>query len=228
MASKVAFRSWKRVQNDVNQVLSNSTDGIQGELEFENDFSTLLFVIDGPADSIFKGGKYRMRMRIPSNYPMKPPSCQFLTEMWHPNVYRDGKICLDTLQSSWVAGMSLGTVVMTILALLTQPNPSDPANSSAGRQYDSDRPEYNKRVQALAKRSHQDWTKWMTRKVVVEDETSAPPSSELTDTELAEVMAAVAAADSAADAASDSSSLDVEVVSVEEGTPPRTKRPRAL
>ena len=29
---------------------------------------------------------------------MDPPSVQFLSKFFHPNVYRDGKVCISTLQ----------------------------------------------------------------------------------------------------------------------------------
>lgn len=233
MAS-ASFATIKRVQKDVNLVLSNSTEGVQGELETEDDLSTLLFIIDGPKDSPFEGGKFRLRMVIPSDYPMRPPSCQFLTSMWHPNVYKDGKICLDTLQSNWAAGMNLITVVMTIVALLTNPNPADPANSAAGRDYNDRRRAYDDKVRTMAKQSQLEWAKWMEEKVTAaEPEPSSAPSAEITDEERAEIMAAIAAADAAEAAASASAAATEDPDGedndeVEETGPPRTKRPRAV
>jgi ubiquitin-protein ligase len=32
------------------------------------------------------------------DYPNKPPAVRFLSKIFHPNVYNDGKICLDILQ----------------------------------------------------------------------------------------------------------------------------------
>lgn len=31
-------------------------------------------------------------------FPMDPPSVQFMSKFFHPNVYRDGKVCISTLQ----------------------------------------------------------------------------------------------------------------------------------
>lgn len=34
---------------------------------------------------------------FPEDYPNNPPVMQFRTEMWHPNIYPDGKVCISIL-----------------------------------------------------------------------------------------------------------------------------------
>ncbi|CAM8967080.1 unnamed protein product [Rhodiola kirilowii] len=36
-------------------------------------------------------------MSFPQNYPNSPPTVRFISEMWHPNVYPDGKVCISIL-----------------------------------------------------------------------------------------------------------------------------------
>ncbi|ONL99406.1 ubiquitin carrier protein 7 [Zea mays] len=36
-------------------------------------------------------------MSFPQNYPNSPPSVRFTSEMWHPNVYPDGWVCISIL-----------------------------------------------------------------------------------------------------------------------------------
>eukprot|EP00850_Spirogloea_muscicola_P015045 SM000112S23987 [mRNA] locus=s112:195875:196795:+ [translate_table: standard] len=38
-------------------------------------------------------------MSFPSNYPNNPPSVKFTSEMWHPNVYPDGRVCISILHA---------------------------------------------------------------------------------------------------------------------------------
>ncbi|AQK91238.1 ubiquitin carrier protein 7 [Zea mays] len=43
------------------------------------------------------GGYFNAIMSFPQNYPNSPPSVRFTSEMWHPNVYPDGRVCISIL-----------------------------------------------------------------------------------------------------------------------------------
>jgi ubiquitin-protein ligase len=43
------------------------------------------------------GGVFRAQLKFPPSYPMMPPSMQFTTEIWHPNIHPDGKVCISIL-----------------------------------------------------------------------------------------------------------------------------------
>jgi ubiquitin-conjugating enzyme (huntingtin interacting protein 2) len=40
----------------------------------------------GPPDTPYEGGKYYVDIRIPNEYPFRPPVMKFDTKLWHPNV----------------------------------------------------------------------------------------------------------------------------------------------
>lgn len=45
------------------------------------------------------GGIFKLELFLPDDYPMAPPKIRFLTKIFHPNVDKLGRICLDVLKS---------------------------------------------------------------------------------------------------------------------------------
>jgi len=103
--------------------------------------------IKGPPDSPYEKGVFDMLLRFDSDYPFKPPSVKFMKAIYHPNIYRDGKICIDILQpDGWASTQTVRTIMLSIISLLCDPNPDSPANREAAELYVKDKEEYNKRV----------------------------------------------------------------------------------
>lgn len=57
-------------------------------------------VISGPEDSPFEGGRFKLELFLPVEYPMAAPKVRFITRIYHPNVDKLGRICLDILKGS--------------------------------------------------------------------------------------------------------------------------------
>ena len=52
----------------------------------EDDFFNLNVTLLGPPDSPYEGGVFRLAIRIPAEYPSKPPAVVFTTKIYHPNI----------------------------------------------------------------------------------------------------------------------------------------------
>ncbi len=61
-------------------------------------------------------GVFRLALEFSEDYPNKAPSVKFLTKVFHPNVYNDGKICLDILQNQWSPIYDIAAILTSIQA----------------------------------------------------------------------------------------------------------------
>lgn len=71
-------------------------------------------VIIGPADTPFEDGTFRLVMHFEEQYPNKPPAVKFISQMFHPNVYATGELCLDILQNRWSPTYDVAAVLTSI------------------------------------------------------------------------------------------------------------------
>ncbi|KAL3318516.1 Ubiquitin-conjugating enzyme E2 A [Cichlidogyrus casuarinus] len=110
-------------------------------------------IIFGPKETPFEDGIFRLRLEFSEEYPNKPPRVQFKCNIFHPNVYTDGSICLDILSTNWSPTYDVLAILTSIQSLLNEPNPNSPANSVAGELYTKNRREYNKRVKDCVEES---------------------------------------------------------------------------
>ena len=87
---------------------------------------------------LYEGGIFFIEFQIPRKYPFEPPKIRFKTPIWHVNIFKE-KVCVGILGKEWSPAYSLVQVVETIRFLLNSPNPEDPLNSNASRQWKRDR-----------------------------------------------------------------------------------------
>jgi len=57
---------------------------------------------------------------------------------YHPNVDKLGRICLDILKDKWSPALQIRTVLLSIQALMSSPNPDDPLDTSVAEHWKTD------------------------------------------------------------------------------------------
>lgn len=53
-------------------------------------------------------------MNFEEQYPNKPPGVKFISQMFHPNVYGTGELCLDILQNRWSPTYDVAAILTSI------------------------------------------------------------------------------------------------------------------
>ena len=104
--------------------------------------------IIGPDDSPYENGIYKIIMNFPSEYPFKPPTCIFITKIFHPNISIKGFISLNILRDQWSPGLgtTIEKILFSISSLLTDPNPEQPINIESAELYKKNKYEYYKKA----------------------------------------------------------------------------------
>ena len=103
-------------------------------------------VMMGPSDSPYAGGVFNVTIEFPVDYPFKPPRIMFKTKIYHPNINAQGFICLDILKQNWSPALTISKALLSILSMLTDPNPDDPLMPDIAQQYKANRAEYEQKA----------------------------------------------------------------------------------
>jgi len=122
----------KRLQSELMSLMGAPAPGVSA---FPDGDSLLAWrgTIEGPPGSAYEGLTYKLSLGFPADYPFKAPLVLFETPCFHPNVDARGNICLDILKEAWSAAYSVRTVLLSVQALLGEPNNESPLNVAAAR-----------------------------------------------------------------------------------------------
>ena len=126
--------SQKRIKKELIEIEKNPPDNCCAGMNEENIYNWTATIF-GPEDSPYTGGTFFLDVVFPTDYPFKPPKVRFLTKIYHPNISKDGYICLDILKDQWSAALTLSKVLLSICSLLDDPNPDDPLVPEIAREY---------------------------------------------------------------------------------------------
>lgn len=120
----------KRILSEIKKIElhnNSNTDGIY-IYSHEEDMNKFTALIIGPENSVYEGGFFLFTILLPADYPFQPPKFTFITPEYsdigriHPNLYKDGKVCLSILNTwgdnEWSSGLKLLPICNTIQSIL--------------------------------------------------------------------------------------------------------------
>lgn len=83
-------------------------------------------------------------LSFPEDYPLNPPSMKFVSEIFHPNIYPDGRVCIsilhppgndplgyETSAERWSPVQSVEKILLSVMSMIAEPNVNSPANVDA-------------------------------------------------------------------------------------------------
>lgn len=138
------------------------------ELDDDNIFYWKVGIMVLNKESLYHGGYFKCRMRFPADYPFSPPGFSFTPSIFHPNVYKDGRLCISILHEggdptsglpdseTWSPAQTAESVLISIVSLLEDPNLNSPANVDACWLFKNNYEAYKEKVLEGVERSKND------------------------------------------------------------------------
>ncbi|KAB5595590.1 Ubiquitin-conjugating enzyme E2 H [Ceratobasidium theobromae] len=111
-------------------------------------------MFNGPEETAFAGGVWKIHVELPDQYPYKSPSIGFMNKIFHPNIDElSGSVCLDVINQTWSPMFDMINIFESFLPqLLRYPNPSDPLNGEAAALLMREPKSYEAKVRDYVKR----------------------------------------------------------------------------
>lgn len=126
-------------------------EGFSAGLIDDDDIYEWDVMIIGPPDTFYEGGYFKARLSFPKEYPQRPPKMKFVADMWHPNVEKNGDVCISILhepgedkwgyekpEERWLPVHTVETILLSVISMLADPNDESPANVDAAKEWRQD------------------------------------------------------------------------------------------
>jgi ubiquitin-protein ligase len=105
------------------------------------DMTQFTILLKGPENTPYENGLFKLKVKVPQEYPDDPPSVKILTKIFHPNI-KGQDICLDILDNNWKPTYNMSKIFESIYYLLKNPNPDDPLSADVNSIYMRDRKQF--------------------------------------------------------------------------------------
>jgi len=144
--------------------------GFSAGLVDEDDYLNWEVIIIGPPDTFYEGGWFKAKLTFPPEYPQRPPKMKFVSKMWHPNISKDGDVCISILHEPgednwgyesaaerWKPVHSATSIIVSVISMISEGNDESPANVDAAVQWRRDyHGEYKRKVRETVRLSQEE------------------------------------------------------------------------
>jgi len=157
------------LRKQLQELNKNPVEGFSAGIIEESDIYKWVVMVIGPPDTPYEGGFFKCHLLFPKDYPVKPPKLKFVSEIWHPNIDKDGLVCISILHEAgddnfgyesaserWLPVHTVETIMLSVISMLADPNDESPANVDAAVEWRNDFPGFRKRVLRCVRKSQQD------------------------------------------------------------------------
>ncbi|TPX33756.1 hypothetical protein SmJEL517_g03450 [Synchytrium microbalum] len=146
------------LKRQLKELTKSPVEGFSAGLDDDNIFEWSVVIL-GPEGTLYEGGFFKAKLSFPETYPLLPPKMKFISEMYHPNVFPDGEVCISILHppgddkygyenasERWLPVHTVETIVVSVISMLSSPNDESPANIDAAKLWRDDFPAFKKKV----------------------------------------------------------------------------------
>jgi ubiquitin-conjugating enzyme E2 D/E len=129
-------KSLLRLKNELTQLMENPKYNSTVVLEKEDQLYKWLILMQGPSETPYEAGVFRIEFKFPDNYPFKAPEVKFLTSIYHPNIKLEtGDICQDVFASGWAPTQKVNDILEKLVSMLKDPSTSNPLETEICNEY---------------------------------------------------------------------------------------------
>ncbi|VDD95856.1 unnamed protein product [Enterobius vermicularis] len=167
----------KRLMSEYKQLTLNPPEGIIAGPIDEDNFFEWECLITGPEGTCFENGVFPAKISFPQDYPLSPPKMQFTCDLFHPNIYPDGRVCISILHAPgddptgyessaerWSPVQSVEKILLSVVSIVrkfaiksqqsfTEPNDESAANVNAAKMWREDREQFERIADNLVRKT---------------------------------------------------------------------------
>mmetsp|Transcript_3266 Transcript_3266/g.3693 ORF Transcript_3266/g.3693 Transcript_3266/m.3693 type:complete len:166 (-) Transcript_3266:53-550(-) len=156
----------KRLAKEYRELTTSTPEGVASGPVNEDNLLEWEALITGPEDTCYDGGCFHAKLSFPRDYPLNPPKMQFTSQLWHPNIYPDGTVCISILHppgedkygyektcERWSPVQSVEKILLSVVSMLAEPNDESPANVEAAKMWRTNRKAFDMKADECVRKS---------------------------------------------------------------------------
>lgn len=104
----------RRIQKEIQEIRNSTNDSV---FLFPHEDDTSRWDVTIKLSDV---KNIRLRVTLPYNYPLKPPTIHIISRLRHPFICPNDSICMDMLGPGWSPAMTVEAVMYGVLSILNE------------------------------------------------------------------------------------------------------------